>query len=156
MAPGRWRPRQRKQVRESRIHSHPLSPSPVLSLSIRARSPSFRLPSDVGLLWAGECARENRVREHHEFVRHSIADEGAPSLKSSFEIISPSTHEAKSTSPCVNKFFLFSNGLSFMGASSLKGEIAWTVFQLYRIAQRVVEGTVELRDGRTHLRHIIE
>ena len=57
MAPGRWRPRQRKQVRESRIHSHPLSPSPVLSLSIRARSLSFRLASDVGLLWANECVR---------------------------------------------------------------------------------------------------
>ena len=58
MATGRWRPRKRKQARESRIHSHPLSPSPVLSLSIRAHSLSFRLASDVGLLWAGERARE--------------------------------------------------------------------------------------------------
>ena len=120
MAPGRWRPRQRKQVRESRIHSHPLSPSPVLSLSIRARSLSFRLASDVGLLWAGECARENRVGEHHEFVRHSIVDEGAPGWKSSFEKISPSTGDRIHLTLCEQIFSVF-KWIKFHGRVVLEG-----------------------------------
>ena len=110
MAPGRWRPRQRKQVRESRIHS--LSPTLPVSraLAFDPRSLSL-LPPRVrrrSVMGGWVRARENRVREHHhEIARHSIVDEGAPGWKSNFKMIPASTHEAECTSPCMNKFFMF-------------------------------------------------
>ena len=87
--------------------------------------------------------RGNRVIQNGNRVQcqniMNLSDNGWLDWINKFELISPNLPQETESTPCsMNKFFLFSSGLSFMGASSLKGEIAWTVFQLYRIAQRVV------------------